>query len=108
MSASNLGIVFGPTLLRPSEGAASLSSLMDTAHQAKIVELLISHCQVAITLYQAPSPLSLPKMSIPSKTLLRPSEGAASLSSLMDTAHQAKIVELLISHCQVTIPLPIP
>ncbi len=49
MSASNLGIVFGPTLLRPSEGAASLSSLMDTAHQAKIVELLISHCQVLKT-----------------------------------------------------------
>ena len=46
MSAGNMGIVFGPTLLRPSEGAASLSSLMDTAHQAKIVELLIKNSQV--------------------------------------------------------------
>ena len=46
MSAGNMGIVFGPTLLRPSEGAASLNSLMDTAHQAKIIELLIKNSQV--------------------------------------------------------------
>ena len=33
MPASNLGIVFGPTLLKPSEDMASLSILMDTPHQ---------------------------------------------------------------------------
>ncbi len=47
MSASNMGIVFGPTLLRPSEGAASLASLMDTAFQARVVELLIQNSQVS-------------------------------------------------------------
>lgn len=41
MPASNLGIVFGPTLLRTSEGGASLSSLIDTVHQTRVIELLI-------------------------------------------------------------------
>ncbi|KAJ8011723.1 hypothetical protein DPEC_G00061200 [Dallia pectoralis] len=43
MSASNLGIVFGPTLMRPRPSGAtvSLSSLVDYPHQARIVEALI-------------------------------------------------------------------
>ena len=41
MPSSNLGIVFGPTLLRTAEGSASLSSLVDTVHQTKVIELLI-------------------------------------------------------------------
>ncbi|XP_023933101.1 rho GTPase-activating protein 45 [Lingula anatina] len=45
MSSSNLGIVFGPTLLRPSEGTASLNSLMDTPHQSRIIELLIDNVE---------------------------------------------------------------
>ncbi|GIY92572.1 rho GTPase-activating protein 45, partial [Caerostris extrusa] len=43
MPPSNLGIVFGPTLLRTSEGSASLSSLIDTVHQTRVIELLITH-----------------------------------------------------------------
>lgn len=43
MPASNLGIVFGPTLLRTSEGSATLSSLVDTVHQTRVIELLIEH-----------------------------------------------------------------
>ncbi|XP_064476776.1 rho GTPase-activating protein 45-like isoform X2 [Ornithodoros turicata] len=43
MPASNLGIVFGPTLLRTSEGSASLSSLVDTVHQTRVIELLITY-----------------------------------------------------------------
>ncbi|KAI1280750.1 Rho GTPase-activating protein 45 [Halotydeus destructor] len=42
MPSSNLGIVFGPTLLRTSEGGSSLSSLVDTVHQTRVVDLLIS------------------------------------------------------------------
>ncbi|XP_047498622.1 suppressor protein SRP40-like isoform X2 [Penaeus chinensis] len=42
MPSSNLGIVFGPTLLRTSEGSASLSSLVDTVHQTRAIELLIT------------------------------------------------------------------
>ncbi|GAB6028941.1 Rho GTPase-activating protein 45 [Cleaved into: Minor histocompatibility antigen HA-1 [Chamberlinius hualienensis] len=45
MPPSNLGIVFGPTLLRATEGA-SLTSLVDTVHQAKVVEILIQHPEV--------------------------------------------------------------
>ncbi|XP_042198753.1 rho GTPase-activating protein 45 isoform X2 [Callorhinchus milii] len=43
MSSSNLGIVFGPTLMRPrpTEATVSLSSLVDYPHQARILELLI-------------------------------------------------------------------
>ncbi|XP_037360803.1 rho GTPase-activating protein 45 isoform X2 [Talpa occidentalis] len=45
MTPGNLGIVFGPTLLRPrpTEATVSLSSLVDYPHQACIVETLISH-----------------------------------------------------------------
>ncbi|KAM8931006.1 rho GTPase-activating protein 29 [Pelodytes ibericus] len=45
MSASNLGIIFGPTLIRPrqTDATISLSSLVDYPYQARIVELLITH-----------------------------------------------------------------
>lgn len=43
MPPSNLGIVFGPTLLRTAEGSASLSSLVDTVHQTRAIQLLIEH-----------------------------------------------------------------
>lgn len=48
MSANNLGIVFGPTLLRPPDcpGAAGTdpgSCLLDFGHQAQLVEFLIVH-----------------------------------------------------------------
>lgn len=43
MTSGNLGIVFGPTLMRPrpTEATISLSSLVDYPHQARIVEALI-------------------------------------------------------------------
>ncbi|KAM6465819.1 rho GTPase-activating protein 45 isoform 2-T2 [Liasis olivaceus] len=43
MSSGNLGIVFGPTLMRPrpTQATVSLSSLVDYPHQACIVEALI-------------------------------------------------------------------
>ncbi|KAM6455073.1 rho GTPase-activating protein 29 isoform 2-T3 [Liasis olivaceus] len=45
MSASNLGIIFGPTLIRPrqTDATLSLSSLVDYPYQARVVELLITH-----------------------------------------------------------------
>lgn len=42
MPASNLGIVFGPTLLRTSDGGNSMSSLVDTVHQTRVIDLLIT------------------------------------------------------------------
>ncbi|XP_061456538.1 rho GTPase-activating protein 45 isoform X2 [Rhineura floridana] len=43
MTSGNLGIVFGPTLMRPrpTEATISLSSLVDYPHQARIVQALI-------------------------------------------------------------------
>jgi hypothetical protein len=46
MSSSNLGIVFGPTLLRPSEGASSLNYLIETPFQTRIIELMIDNVEV--------------------------------------------------------------
>lgn len=48
MSANNLGIVFGPTLLRPLDnpraaGAIPVTCLLDSGHQAQLVEFLIVH-----------------------------------------------------------------
>ncbi|NXG50903.1 HMHA1 protein, partial [Psilopogon haemacephalus] len=43
MTPGNLGIVFGPTLMRPrpTDATISLSSLVDYPHQARIIEALI-------------------------------------------------------------------
>ncbi|CAK6445718.1 unnamed protein product [Pipistrellus nathusii] len=48
MTPGNLGIVFGPTLLRPrpTEATVSLSSLVDYPHQARVVETLITHYEL--------------------------------------------------------------
>uniref|UniRef100_A0A8W4FK10 GEM interacting protein n=1 Tax=Sus scrofa TaxID=9823 RepID=A0A8W4FK10_PIG len=48
MSANNLGIVFGPTLLRPPDGpgaacAGPVTCLLDSGHQAQLIEFLIVH-----------------------------------------------------------------
>ncbi|KAM8850428.1 rho GTPase-activating protein 29-like isoform 2-T2 [Spinachia spinachia] len=47
MTASNLGIIFGPTLVKPRQADAevSLSSLVDYPYQALMVELLVRHFQ---------------------------------------------------------------
>ena len=43
MPASNLAIVLGPTLLWSNEGSASLATVLETPHQARVIELLSSH-----------------------------------------------------------------
>uniref|UniRef100_A0A8C0Y3G1 GEM interacting protein n=1 Tax=Cyprinus carpio carpio TaxID=630221 RepID=A0A8C0Y3G1_CYPCA len=44
MSPGNLGIVFGPTLLRPLvSGDVSMMALLETSYQALLVEFMISH-----------------------------------------------------------------
>ncbi|XP_026116780.1 GEM-interacting protein-like [Carassius auratus] len=44
MSPGNLGIVFGPTLLRPLvSGDVSMIALLETSYQALLVEFMISH-----------------------------------------------------------------
>lgn len=45
MTASNLGIIFGPTLIKPrqTDAEVSLSSLVDYPYQALMVELMVRH-----------------------------------------------------------------
>lgn len=44
MSPSNLGIVFGPTLLRPLVSAdMSMIAILETSYQSMLIEFLITH-----------------------------------------------------------------
>ncbi|XP_038627010.1 GEM-interacting protein isoform X1 [Tachyglossus aculeatus] len=59
MSANNLGIVFGPTLLRPPGGSGtgelSMACLLDSGHQAQLVEFLILTYELVFGPDQPPS-----------------------------------------------------
>ena len=52
MTASNLAIVFGPTLLRRNEDTASLITVMETIHQARAVELLTIYVEVRTRVFR--------------------------------------------------------
>lgn len=71
MTASNLGIIFGPTLIKPRqlETEVSLSSLVDYPHQARMVELLISYHQMIFDVPLSPvsptSPTALQASLVP-------------------------------------------
>uniref|UniRef100_A0AAY4CQQ5 Rho GTPase-activating protein 29 n=1 Tax=Denticeps clupeoides TaxID=299321 RepID=A0AAY4CQQ5_9TELE len=60
MTASNLGIIFGPTLIKPRQADAevSLSSLVDYPYQALIVELMIRHYEMIFDTPLSPLPVS--------------------------------------------------
>ncbi|XP_040469377.1 GEM-interacting protein isoform X2 [Falco naumanni] len=60
MSPNNLGIVFGPTLIRPGSGSdVSMSCLVDSGYQAQIVEFLIQNYERVFGMDDLPSSLSL-------------------------------------------------
>ncbi|KAJ8251364.1 hypothetical protein GJAV_G00220560 [Gymnothorax javanicus] len=90
MSVGNLGIVFGPTLLRPLvSGDMSLSTLLETSYQALLVEFLITHHS---TIFGSPLRPSTPPPPAPTAPLPptppRPAashEEANSLSENADT-----------------------
>ncbi|XP_007485058.2 rho GTPase-activating protein 29 isoform X1 [Monodelphis domestica] len=83
MTAKNLGIVFGPTLIRPRETnePISLSSLNDYPHQARVLELLIvHHAQIFEVSPKAPAASTAPNGApLPEDRDSR--EGAASLEN---------------------------
>ncbi|XP_074059413.1 GEM-interacting protein isoform X2 [Macrotis lagotis] len=59
MSANNLGIVFGPTLLRPPKGQGGVSTnpvacLLDSGYQAQMVEFLIVHYEHVFGMEELP------------------------------------------------------
>lgn len=77
MSPSNLGIVFGPTLLRPLVSQdISMIALLETNYQAVLVEFLITHHDKVFGIQQrsstppppaptAPLPETPPRASCP-------------------------------------------
>ncbi|XP_069366935.1 rho GTPase-activating protein 29-like isoform X2 [Paralichthys olivaceus] len=95
MTASNLGIIFGPTLVKPrqTDAEVSLSSLVDYPYQALMVELLVRHFQ---TVFEV-SPLSGSDLSTTGQgsPRLTPQEKLQRLSrhstSLMDIKEGAKV-----------------
>ncbi|XP_072299203.1 GEM-interacting protein [Eucyclogobius newberryi] len=74
MCASNLGIVFGPTLLRPLVASDTMLALQETSYQALLIEFLISHhskvfgersCTPLPPVPTAPLPQTPPRASCP-------------------------------------------
>uniref|UniRef100_A0A665VYJ5 GEM interacting protein n=1 Tax=Echeneis naucrates TaxID=173247 RepID=A0A665VYJ5_ECHNA len=68
MSPSNLGIVFGPTLLRPLVCTdVSMIALLETSYQAVLVEFLITHHDTVFGIEQRPStpPPPVPTAPLP-------------------------------------------
>ncbi|NXP06544.1 GMIP protein, partial [Thinocorus orbignyianus] len=60
MSPNNLGIVFGPTLLRPGSGSdVSVSCLLDSGYQAQVVEFLIQNYEQVFGMEDLPPSFSL-------------------------------------------------
>uniref|UniRef100_A0A8B9JBF9 Rho GTPase-activating protein 29 n=1 Tax=Astyanax mexicanus TaxID=7994 RepID=A0A8B9JBF9_ASTMX len=85
MTASNLGIIFGPTLIKPRQADAdvSLSSLVDYPYQALIVELLIRHYEMIFDTPLSPLPTSCivgQSSPLPIKSHLTPQEKERRLS----------------------------
>ncbi|MCI4374925.1 hypothetical protein PGIGA_G00011520 [Pangasianodon gigas] len=95
MTASNLGIIFGPTLIKPrqTDAEVSLSSLVDYPYQALIVELLIRHYELIFDSPLSPVDESSP---LPIKSRFTPQEKEQRLNrhsrSLLDIKehHSAK------------------
>ncbi|XP_042353609.1 rho GTPase-activating protein 29-like isoform X2 [Plectropomus leopardus] len=93
MTASNLGIIFGPTLVKPrqTDAEVSLSSLVDYPYQALMVELLVRHFQTVfdgsllsgseITMAGQASPRLTPQEKVQ-----RLSRHSASLMDIKETA----------------------
>lgn len=74
MSPSNLGIIFGPTLIRPrqTDATASLSSLVDYPHQAQMVELLINYYENIFVFALSPSSSQTGKVLFDEKDKVTP------------------------------------
>ncbi|XP_035270062.1 rho GTPase-activating protein 29 isoform X2 [Anguilla anguilla] len=103
MTASNLGIIFGPTLIKPrqTDAEVSLSSLVDYPYQALIVELLIRYYEKMFDVPLSPvsiSPSARESSPLPSKVAevrLTPREKEQQLSrhsmSLVDIKESSKV-----------------
>lgn len=104
MSPSNLGIVFGPTLLRPLVSTdMSMIALLETTYQAVLVEFLITHHDKIFGLEQGsdtppPPPPTAPLPDTPPRGSC-PLDGVAYLDSENETTsrERPRSVEVSIS-----------
>ncbi|XP_034559376.1 rho GTPase-activating protein 29-like [Notolabrus celidotus] len=93
MTASNLGIIFGPTLVKPrqTDAEVSLSSLVDYPYQALMVELLVRHFKTVFDgshmsgTVIANTGQASPRLT-PQEKLHRLSRHSASLMDIKETA----------------------
>ncbi|TSU75982.1 Rho GTPase-activating protein 29 [Bagarius yarrelli] len=96
MTASNLGIIFGPTLIKPrqTDAEVSLSSLVDYPYQALIVELLIRHYELIFDSPLSPvdenSPLIIKSCFSPQEKEQRLNRHSRSLMDIKEQHHSAK------------------
>uniref|UniRef100_A0A3P8U2P4 Rho GTPase activating protein 29b n=1 Tax=Amphiprion percula TaxID=161767 RepID=A0A3P8U2P4_AMPPE len=95
MTASNLGIIFGPTLVKPrqTDAEVSLSSLVDYPYQALMVELLVRNFQTVFDV--SPPPVCDMSTTGQASPKLPPQEKVRQLgrhsTSLMDIKESAKV-----------------
>uniref|UniRef100_A0A8C2G727 Rho GTPase-activating protein 29 n=1 Tax=Cyprinus carpio TaxID=7962 RepID=A0A8C2G727_CYPCA len=112
MTTSNLGIIFGPTLIKPRqlEAEVSLSSLVDYPHQARMVDLLIRHHQMIFEVSLSPvSPTSptapQPALSRHSRSLMDIKEVRWRHSSVITSAQlREEVKEMKTGHDKVQTP----
>lgn len=96
MTASNLGIIFGPTLIKPrqTDAEVSLSSLVDYPYQALIVELLVRHYELIFDSPLSPvdesSPLPVKSRFPHQEKEQRLNRHSRSLMDIKEQHHSAK------------------
>ncbi|KAF4076246.1 hypothetical protein AMELA_G00212270 [Ameiurus melas] len=106
MDVRNLGIIFGPTLIKPRrmDADVSLSSLVDYPYQALMVELLIQHHLKIFDVQLSPAPSTNPPLSRCSQSLLDIKESSKAhkrYSSVLPSSHsvdEVKEVHLASGH----------
>ncbi|MCJ8745332.1 hypothetical protein PDJAM_G00129050 [Pangasius djambal] len=106
MDVRNLGIIFGPTLIKPRQLDAdvSLSSLVDYPYQALMVELLVQHHLKIFDVQLSPAPSTNPPLSRCSQSLLDIKESSKAhkrYSSVLPSSHsvdEVKDVHLASGH----------
>lgn len=97
MNASNLGIIFGPTLIKPrqTDAEVSLSSLVDYPYQALMVEMMVRHFLTVFDTSLMPAATADLSAAGQASPRLTPQEKLQRLSrhstSLMDIKESAKV-----------------
>ncbi|KAJ1172751.1 hypothetical protein NDU88_004593 [Pleurodeles waltl] len=94
MSSNNLGIIFGPTLIRPSPGNdISMTCLIDSGYQAQIVEFLILNYERIFGADDLPTPSSFGSESSLQEAYLESSKEQSSPEKEMTLLSEVQSLE---------------